>query len=173
MPSLPPFLKNYGVAHQRSYQACVQALFDHPRLSGSSHVLWWPNAFPTEHKPPTIVLFVPGNPGLVEFYEPFLSALYNTARATKNPTVILAHSFLGHTPGTVANETGLASQVEGAIEALDALRSHYGPDAKTVLIGHSVGAWVCTQVFASRPTDVTECFLLFPTISRIGSVCIF
>jgi alpha/beta superfamily hydrolase len=83
--------------------------------------------------------------------------------------VILAHSHLGHTPGIQASHTGLDFQVQSAIEAFDALKSFYTPSAKIVLVGHSVGSWVCTQVLKARPSDTTDAFFLFPTIAQIRS----
>lgn len=82
-----------------------------------------------------------GNPGLAEFYIPFLSALYNS----DNQCSILAQSHLGHSEEAPAVETNLAAQVAVTIEAFDVLKQAY-PGAKILVIGHSVGSYIALQV---------------------------
>jgi hypothetical protein len=63
---------------------------------------------------------------------------------------IFAHSHIGHTPGVggklTSKQFALACQVESAIQAFDAVKKTFGAHVKIVLAGHSVGAWVTTQV---------------------------
>lgn len=93
-----------------------------------------------------------GNPGLVEFYVPFLSALWE--KDTTSRLAILAQGHLNHTPLPEpefnASEYGLAAQVQSALEAFDALKAEFGREIKVFLIGHSVGAWISSQVSSSR-----------------------
>lgn len=62
---------------------------------------------------------------------------------------IVAKAHVGHTPEycTVPSEshTGLSMQVESALEMIDVLRQTY-PSARLIVAGHSVGAWITTQV---------------------------
>ncbi|KIK70794.1 hypothetical protein GYMLUDRAFT_122109, partial [Collybiopsis luxurians FD-317 M1] len=133
-------------------------IFRHSNAFGSSKTLWWPN-----EDPKTLIMFIPGNPGLSEFYIPFLSALYKSSISI----VILAQSLLGHTEEAGPTpSTDLFSQVAVAIETFDTLAQAY-PDAKTIIIGHSVGCWIASQVLKARPDKVDSLFLLFPTITNI------
>ncbi|KAG8725743.1 hypothetical protein FRC12_024072 [Ceratobasidium sp. 428] len=87
---------------------------------------------------------------------------------------IFARGHIGHAPRLLpGNGTtwsiGLDSQVASTIELYDSIRDTYGPNSKIVLAGHSVGAWIITQVMHARPNTVAAAFLLFPTVSNIAS----
>ena len=87
----------------------------------------------------------PGNPGLIDFYTQFLSSLHDMFR--DDQLAILAHAHLGHTSHlNVSMKLGLLHQVEAALEAFDAIKTCW-PGARVVLVGHSVGSWIATQVF--------------------------
>lgn len=148
---LPSFLQPLSGYTQDT--AFIHSIFQHSKAFGSSKTLWWPNA-----DPKIIILFIPGmfpwdlmdllslspyigNPGLAEFYIPFLSTLYNSS----NHCSILAQSHLGHTEEAPAVETNLAAQVTVTIEAFDVLKQTY-PGAKILIIGHSVGSYIALQV---------------------------
>lgn len=93
---------------------------------------------------------LPGNPGLLDWYTPFLEALYEKSRAGMS---VLAHAFVGHTPSIDGSAfdpsaTSLAAQVEHALEVVDALKS--AGCKKIVIAGHSVGTWVSVQVVKSK-----------------------
>lgn len=98
-----------------------------------------------------------GNPGLISFYQNFLDIIHKA-----HPSLgILAHAHLGHAPrlkqlscghGPVSKECEeLSVLVQSAAEAYDALVNEYRDvgGCKIILCGHSIGAWVATQV--SRP----------------------
>ncbi|KAJ4485934.1 hypothetical protein J3R30DRAFT_3282318 [Lentinula aciculospora] len=152
---VPSFLQPQ--VKQQSQSVYVHSIFQHSKLLGASKTIWWPNTDPR-----TVVLFIPGNPGLSEFYIPFLSALYQQS----SHTCILAQSHLGHTEEATAFVYDLTAQVFAAIEAFDALTQTY-PAMKFIVIGHSVGSWIALQVLKARPSEVHSLFLLFPTITNI------
>nr|GAT47842.1 predicted protein [Mycena chlorophos] len=132
-----------------------QSVRNHPGL-GTVHCL--------EHFPPDsdeALLFIPGNPGLVDFYRPFFSELLRL----KPRLTILAHAHLGHTPGYPATEHSLSAQVQSAIEAFDEL--YHSTKLKPIIAAHSVGSWVALQVLKARPKQVAQVQLLFPTITHI------
>ncbi|TFK56606.1 hypothetical protein OE88DRAFT_1730078 [Heliocybe sulcata] len=176
---LPPFLQPWPTELPVAVDAsepCQSTVYKHADHLGSSHVLWWP--FAKAHEPTaesTVILFIPGNPGLLGFYTPFLSTLYEKALASASaPLAILAHSYLGHTPGLVDDtvyskpeRVGLTSQVHAVVEVVDSVRSVYGANARIVLAGHSVGTWTALQVLKAREAEVVELLLLFPTITHL------
>lgn len=129
-------------------------------MGSSAHALWWPGTADGE----TCLLFLPGkvtsashnikdsethgtgNPGLVDFYTPYLTAIHEKAQ---HKLCILAHSFIGHTPGIDESNKDvskicLTSQIEAVIEVVDTMKSHY---RKLVIVGHSAGSWVTLQVY--------------------------
>lgn len=119
----------------------------------------------------TVILFICGNPGLVDYYLEFLSTIH--ASSPSNYEVIgVGHE--GHSPdqplplteglnlishfGQRALPT-LAEQVERKIAYVDHIHSEHKPGIKLVLIGHSVGAYICQEVRTRRlrkwtPTDI-------------------
>lgn len=90
-----------------------------------------------------------GNPGILDFYTQFLTALHNEDRTCT--LAIMAHSHIGHSPeidnqrARHATDDSLSTHVQGALEAYDAIRYYYPEQTKIVLIGHSVGAWIALQ----------------------------
>ncbi|KAJ7169706.1 hypothetical protein C8R46DRAFT_1089722, partial [Mycena filopes] len=131
---LPPFLVPFGKSTNKSNPH--EAVFNHPNL-GPAHSLWWNS----DASPEVVFLFVPGNPGLVQFYTEFLTLLRN-----QHPYLaVFAHAHLGHTPQLYSREHSLAAQIESAIGALDAVHATF-PTAKIIMSGHSVGSWIALQV---------------------------
>ncbi|KAF9457348.1 hypothetical protein BDZ94DRAFT_1273470 [Collybia nuda] len=166
--SLPSFLTPHLPDFRATPTPYFNAIFHHRKLSASAHSQWWPPR--RQVAPETIIFFIPGNPGLLDFYTPFLNAIYE--KDTTSKLAIFGHSHLGHTPGvwykTPTSCYKLAAQIESILEAFDAIRHEY-VNAKVVVIGHSVGSWLSLQVLKARPIAVAAVFLLFPTISRIAS----
>jgi pimeloyl-ACP methyl ester carboxylesterase len=93
-----------------------------------------------------VIVCPPGNPGLVDFYIPFLSGVYS--RYPSSNFAIVAHGHLGHCPHLQANhqpEESLNIQVQTSLEVLDAISALYAK-TRIVVVGHSVGAWLALQV---------------------------
>ncbi|TFK36880.1 hypothetical protein BDQ12DRAFT_713826 [Crucibulum laeve] len=170
MPShLPPFLHPLTASDSAPSKEALtfhEAVFYHQAPLGPAHALWWPSKQTT---PNVVILFIPGNPGLLHFYTPFLTAIHSDDTTQK--LAILAHAHINHTPGIQEGPItswSLTSQVQSAIEALEAIKLTCGPSSKVVVIGHSVGGWISLQVLKARPSLIASVFLLFPTIAMIG-----
>ncbi|KAJ6574933.1 hypothetical protein B0H19DRAFT_1126435 [Mycena capillaripes] len=153
---LPPFLAPFG---KSTSSLPREAVFNHPTL-GPAHSLWWNSS---DASPEAVFLFIPGNPGLVQFYTEFLTLL----QSNHPRLAIFAHAHLSHTPNLPSREYSLAAQIESAIEAVDATRAVFGK-ARIFLSGHSVGGWIALQVLKARPSDISQLFLLCPTLSHIA-----
>ncbi|KAF8167729.1 hypothetical protein B0H34DRAFT_682832 [Crassisporium funariophilum] len=170
---LPPFLHPFP-KQTTEESAWQNAHFIHKDSLGSSHALWWPPRQEASSDPDVIVLFIPGNPGLVDFYIPFLSTIYEK-RASPN-LAILAHAHVDHAPGIKSSGSikyppsqSLTIQIQSSLEVLDAITSTYTQETKVVVVGHSVGAWISSQLLKARPNEIASVFFLFPTISHIGN----
>jgi hypothetical protein len=189
---IPPFLHLRDPSQRlEDNKPYYEATLKHSVLEADAFTLWWP---PTKSaldspSPDIVILFLPGNPGLLGFYSTFLSELYRSARNDNNSLAILAHAHLGHTPGLTPPGRGrssLPAQVDAAMDALDILATHFGNRTKYVVIGHSVGSWMTvqarsallhisfeitpTQLLKYRPKLISQAFLLFPTISQLAKV---
>lgn len=182
MVLFPQFLteapqRKAGKQTQEPGSGHYSATFSHnsPSIVGSADVEWWPSSGRKERGTPDIVfLFIPGNPGLVEFYTEFLDDVHQGLNRSGTHLEIFVRGHIGHAPRIppakgAAWSVGLEAQVMSTIELYDAIRDTYGSAVKVVLAGHSVGAWIVTQVMHARPNTVSAAFLLFPTVSNIAS----
>ncbi|KAI0094357.1 hypothetical protein BDY19DRAFT_15390 [Irpex rosettiformis] len=185
MSQLPPFLEplDKQLPGQPSTQPVHyrNAVFRHKHVAALSHALWWPSQ--TDSK--NFLIFVTGillisccdmyaadtdcsgNPGLLDFYTPFLTAIHDKAQGGIS---ILGHALIGHTPGIEypdagTSATSLTAQVEGLVEIVDAVKSH---SEKLTVVGHSMGSWLTMQALKARPEHVDSVILLFPTICHIA-----
>ncbi|BGP47435.1 hypothetical protein JCM10450v2_003287 [Rhodotorula kratochvilovae] len=127
-----------------------------------------------------ILLFIPGNPGLVGFYRSFLASLRNSLPADlRSQTKVYAVGHLRHTPDFKEDRgfnpqhlPSLQDQVTDKVTFVellaqtDKLGTRDGP--KLVVLGHSIGAWVGLQMLKERPQYISAVHALFPTISRMA-----
>ncbi|KAI0403359.1 hypothetical protein F4802DRAFT_571912 [Xylaria palmicola] len=138
-----------------------------------------------------LVFFVPGNPGLIRFYAPFLSALRDLLDADASLSTVDFHihgqNLAGfaeedHEPFTSKQKPhDLEFQIQHILQSVSSLRVGSGPKQgqpydHVLLIGHSVGAYIaletCRRVLrdpALAPAlRLASGILLFPTIDHIA-----
>ncbi|KAG1825749.1 uncharacterized protein BJ212DRAFT_1315857 [Suillus subaureus] len=168
--SLPPFLESLAPDFSVPYiNACFPASEGIPPV----HVHWWP-CKRLGVSPSTVLFFIPGNPGVINFYHPFLTAIHKQDRS--GTLAILSHSHIGHDPAIedlslasrVSSNHALLFQVQNSLRIFDALSIYFGINTRTVITGHSVGSWVALQVLKLRSVAVSGVFFLFPTITNIA-----
>jgi pimeloyl-ACP methyl ester carboxylesterase len=128
-----------------------------------------------------------GNPGLLDFYVPFLNAIHHDAitgpgggsSSELTGLVIFAHAHLGLSSyiggdGRSYPETdsvALPAQIQAHIEFLDELLVAYGPATRVLLVGHSIGCWFIQEVLKARRSALCSrvgAYMLFPTISHMA-----
>ena len=138
-----------------------------------------------------LIYFLTGNPGLILYYQPFLSKLHSllafhssTASARFH---ICGHSLRGFEFQDAKNvdlpeePLSLAEQIEYQDYLLYRhIRSHRdrtGNTPKVILMGHSVGAYILLELIKNHPKRIEEGerdfdliggVLLFPTITHIA-----
>ncbi|KAF9432878.1 hypothetical protein BGZ76_010187 [Entomortierella beljakovae] len=139
--------------------------------------LWWPakgqishSKGPDEQSHHTVLFMIPGNPGLIDYYIPFLQTVHDTCDGKID---IFGASHLGHSSGShVVDPSKLYSlqeQVESKIAIVDKLRDMYPVGTRFILAGHSMGSWLALQILKARPNHgIERIFELFPTIHRIA-----
>jgi pimeloyl-ACP methyl ester carboxylesterase len=91
-------------------------------------------------KPKALVLFIPGNPGLISYYTDYLTRLQGLSN---NQLDVYAISHLGHTMNSPRSH-GIASLAEQIDSKLAFFKTLPG-DLPVVLIGHSLGTWIGVQ----------------------------
>jgi hypothetical protein len=155
---------------------------------GDVEVVYWPRRDGGAEVPEQLSLFILGtpyalrlkrgnaerigNPGLIDYYLPFLAHLYSLLPPTH---AILCTSHIGH-EGHLKAPTlpaELHTLLETKIELVTALRSSLDAwtatqkKIKLVLIGHSLGGWLACEIMKrlNREEEVVQAgYLLFPSL---------
>ncbi|KAJ9577706.1 hypothetical protein L9F63_005699 [Diploptera punctata] len=118
-----------------------------------------------------IILLVTGNPGLADYYIPFVTKLHSQLDIP-----IWAVSFAGHVkpPSSLPklekdpNLYNLQSQVENKLAFIE---KYIPNNVNIILIGHSIGAKIIIDMLANSDSirsRVSKAYLLFPTIERMA-----
>jgi hypothetical protein len=138
-----------------------------------------------------LIYFVPGNPGLVEYYADYLRCLRGLldAKEANHNTVYDIHgrNLLGfkdadHAPFGPGNDPyDLEGQIRGLYEQVASMRTEDEngkpkPYDAVILTGHSVGTYISVEVFHRHLRDPSHAphlnlqhgFLLFPTLTDIA-----
>ncbi|KAL7418141.1 hypothetical protein BDY24DRAFT_374212 [Mrakia frigida] len=141
-----------------------------PLAKGPSDLYFFPPREPwstTPSRPKSIFLFLPGNPGLLSYYIPFLTTLSLSPTFPPN-CAILALAHIGHSPHLeVPQLIGLDGVVESELAVVDELLELVGTEGKLGLSAHSMGCWISVELLKARP-QISSLTLLFPTISNIA-----
>ncbi|KAI1870608.1 uncharacterized protein JN550_005151 [Neoarthrinium moseri] len=138
-----------------------------------------------------LIYFISGNPGLIDYYESFLSTLRHLLDSSPSSRDTRFHIYgqdlagfddNDHKPFTSANPPhDVAYQIQDCFDTLSGLRVEDGPRKgkpydDVLLMGHSVGTYIILQIFhrllrdpASAPQlHLRAGILLFPTIEHIN-----
>ena len=139
-----------------------------------------------------LLYFIPGNPGLISYYQPFLSRLHSLLVGKSDIEAarfhICGHSFKGFEfdsngphGGPPPRPLGLLEQIRWQENLLYKHVQHHrdrtGNNPKVILMGHSVGAYILLELIQQHKTkiddgeedfDLIGGILLFPTITDIA-----
>lgn len=139
-----------------------------------------------------LIYFIPGNPGLIPYYQPFLSRLY--ALLSSSSTIessrfhICGHSLEGfefaqdgkkskRPRNPLGLEQQIAAQEQLFYHHVRSHRNRTGNSPKVILMGHSVGCYMLLELIQQHPNKIEEGeedfdliggILLFPTITHIA-----
>lgn len=137
--------------------------FAHAR--GTVDVNWYPPRS-EKRRIDAIIVFFPGNPGLIDYYGPFFDHLHSLIPET---SAIASISHVGHCPQRSARGEPLTldEQISVKSEFVQCLFDEIPESTRVSLMGHSVGAEMCVQVMKRNPA-VHAAYLLFPTLAHIA-----
>jgi hypothetical protein len=131
-----------------------------------------------------------GNPGLLNFYVPFLNTIHHKtiSKSTdsdldsgpSSSVTIFTHAHLGLSSYISINGGGtftfpkmssvmLLAQIQAHIKFFDEILATYGPAMCVLLIRHSIGAWFIQEVLKAHASlhPQVRAYMLFPTLSNI------
>ncbi|KAG9307645.1 hypothetical protein G9A89_023210 [Geosiphon pyriformis] len=128
----------------------------------------------------TLVFFmIPGNPGVIDYYTPFLGRVFEECQRGECRVVVVG----GHTWDTESLSSSpndqklytLKDQIGHKIKCLDKLREKFttsederGP--RFILCGHSIGAFICSEILRARPNHgIEQIYALHPTLQHIAN----
>lgn len=138
-----------------------------------------------------LIFFISGNPGLIQYYETFLSTLRVLLDSEKQHPAADIHIFGqnlagfdddDHEPFTDAHPPhDLEFQVRTTYDRVVSMRIETGPNKgsyydEVILMGHSVGAFIALEIFhrhmqqlgSSPHLNLKAGVLLFPTVSHMS-----
>jgi hypothetical protein len=163
----------------------LRSHFEH-RVTGAQgpvEAVYYPRRDGSSARPEQLTLFIlgtcrvgnraygVGNPGLIDYYLPFLAHLYSLLPPTH---AILCASHIGHESHLPSQPVELGGLLVTKIELVEALRSSLDAwDAndgrtKVVLVGHSLGGWLVCEIMKRLNTSDKEVVhaghLLFPSL---------
>ena len=140
-----------------------------------------------EKRSRALVYFIPGNPGLIQFYTPFLNLLSSLlhAQSTRVDYDIYGQDLLGFADASHApfSSDNAPFNLEAQIQHVQRTVAEKGGQYEFVVVmGHSVGAYIGVEVFArwakarklavdGKGEDSVELrngVLLFPTLLHIA-----
>ncbi|KAG9435684.1 lipid droplet-associated hydrolase [Apis mellifera carnica] len=122
-----------------------------------------------------VVIIIPGNPGLAEFYKGFIKTV-KSKLPTEVPVWIISHAGHVQPPNNLAitmpsnsNWTEHYSLMTQVQHKIDFIKKYVPEDVKIHLIGHSIGCWIILNMLKDNfiAKQVTKCYLLFPTIENM------
>ncbi|UPL01922.1 hypothetical protein LCI18_012856 [Fusarium solani-melongenae] len=131
-----------------------------------------------------LIYYVCGNPGLIEYYTDFLKLLRGLLDKVEHDTAydIYGRNLFGfvddeHEPFGPENQPwDLNGQIEGIYDDVAARRVDSKPYDFVTLMGHSVGSYICVEIFhrhlespdRAPHLNLRHGFLLFPTLTHIA-----
>ncbi|KAJ4182151.1 hypothetical protein NW755_010534 [Fusarium falciforme] len=146
--------------------------------------IWLPSNRHKEATHHALIYYVCGNPGLIEYYTDFLKLLRGLLDKVEHDTAydIYGRNLFGfvddeHEPFGPENQPwDLNGQIEGIYDDVAARRVDSKPYDFVILMGHSVGSYICVEIFhrhlespeRAPHLKLRHGFLLFPTLTHIA-----
>ncbi|XP_077517913.1 lipid droplet-associated hydrolase-like [Amblyomma americanum] len=119
-----------------------------------------------------LFVLIPGNPGIIEYYEDFLVEIYDEFDGRVH---VCGLSHAGHdevwtkcsapSPKEHWHLYGLQGQVRHKVEFI---KTHVNSNRTVYLAGHSIGAYMVLQILKElKGLNVKRSFMLFPVFERL------
>ncbi|XP_030750951.1 lipid droplet-associated hydrolase [Sitophilus oryzae] len=121
-----------------------------------------------------IIIFIPGNPGVVSFYNKFAQTLYERSEIPVWCVGHAGHNFADKSITTFPKFEdhkslyGLKGQVEHKVEFF---KKYVPQDAKIYLVAHSIGSYVSLELLEHPDIKnrIENVYLLFPTVEHMAN----
>ncbi|XP_076289039.1 lipid droplet-associated hydrolase-like isoform X2 [Lasioglossum baleicum] len=124
-----------------------------------------------------VVIIIPGNPGIPEFYTGFINSLKSRV-PNETPIWLVGHSGHVQPPDNLIHTMPSDSiwyksySLMAQVEHKQHFIQKYVPENVNIhLVGHSIGAWIALQLLKDDSVSkrIKKCYLLFPTIENMSA----
>ncbi|CAL9118016.1 unnamed protein product [Musa textilis] len=109
------------------------------------------------------VLLIPGNPGIVLYYKDFVEAIYQLLEGQASVTVIghICHAAKDWEHGRMFS---LEEQINHKVDFIE--QEYQNSEHPLILVvGHSIGSYICLEIFKRLQQQVTYVIGLYPFLS--------
>ena len=143
-----------------------------PSLKESDKICYEPSTESNDGESPDyLIFFLPGNPGLIQYYQPFLSRLHDllsTSSATESSRFhICGHSHNGFeiaqdgrkskSPGSpLGLEEQIQDQERRLYSHIESHRKRTGRNPRVILMGHSVGCYMLLELIQHHRDKIRQ-----------------
>ncbi|XP_076645926.1 lipid droplet-associated hydrolase-like isoform X1 [Halictus rubicundus] len=124
-----------------------------------------------------VIIIIPGNPGIPEFYTGFINSIKSKVPA-ETPIWLIGHSGHVQIPDNLLHTMPSDSlwlknySLMAQVEHKKLFIKKYVPeDVNIHLVAHSIGAWIALQLLKDDAISkrIKKCYLLFPTIENMSA----
>ncbi|KAH9128327.1 hypothetical protein LEN26_007696 [Aphanomyces euteiches] len=114
----------------------------------------------------TLVLMIPGNPGVPGFYEPFMRHMH---QLSGQDVEIVGLSHTGHSLPWINNDETFDLETQ-VVDKLAYIQKRLERDSslRLVLIGHSIGGHIALRLLNHYSAQIDKLVLIQPTLMHIG-----
>ncbi|CAM6014825.1 unnamed protein product [Sphagnum balticum] len=117
------------------------------------------------HKGPALqIVFVPGNPGVVAYYQEYLDALYDILEGGASVTAISHIAHVSRDWEDAGRLFSLQEQIDHKLEFVQQ-QLNQRPDVPLILVGHSIGAYIIMEILRRFPSQVQQVIGLYPFVT--------
>ncbi|KAL0676017.1 hypothetical protein Bca4012_003998 [Brassica carinata] len=108
------------------------------------------------------VLFIPGNPGVVSFYNDFLESLHQFLDGNASITAVgqISHTSKDWESGKLFS---LQEQIDHKVEFIR--QEPESVKVPIILVGHSIGSYISLEILRKCPEKVLYCIGLYPFLT--------
>jgi len=148
----------------------------HSTVNINNILSWVSYINPIENESEYVIIFIPGNPGIIEFYDRFLEEIYKRCQIP-----VFGLSYPGHN----SSQTALVRRVCKALykesrcncvftleeqiqHKLDFIDQYIDSNKKVILLAHSLGSYITLNVIERMKitNQLTHVVLMFPVFER-------
>ena len=158
-----------------TYEMCGDRKEGFVTVNGvSTHVCTWGGWIEDQAEFKEIIVFIPGVPGIIGYYDKFLSKLHSLLNVP-----VWGISYAGHMIPPATEKPGLPTlnkhphlyDLKGQVDhKIDFITKYVPENGKITLIAHSIGSKMAIDALqnSSVRRKVEKVYLLFPVIERLA-----